>query len=122
MSAAPRIQANEIQARGVARQFSMSGVRLLLAGTALLATRFYFVKELLFFLAALAILFAAGTAICLLVVVGHEGGRWSFCKLNEAVSQANQRAAENVDGTKTKTDEAGAAPEELSPGCFAVAK
>jgi hypothetical protein len=35
-------------------------------------------------LAALAVLFTVGTAICLLIVVVHEGGRWSVRKINEA--------------------------------------
>lgn len=46
-------------------------------GVALPATKPCFVEELLPFLAALAILFPVGTAICLLIVVVHEGGRWS---------------------------------------------
>jgi hypothetical protein len=56
---------------------------LSLPGVALFAAKPYFVKELLLFLAALAILFAVGTAICLLIIV-HEGRRWSVRKFNEA--------------------------------------
>jgi hypothetical protein len=84
MSAPPGIQGKEIQPRGLARQLSKLTVWLSLPGVALLATKPYFAEELLLFLAAFAILFAVGTAICLLIVVVHEGGRWSACKFNEA--------------------------------------
>jgi len=87
MSAPPGIQGKGIQPRGLARQLSELAVWLSLPGVALLATKPYFVEELLLFLAALAILFAVGTAICLLIVVVHEGGRWSVSKFNE-VKQA----------------------------------
>jgi hypothetical protein len=53
-------------------------------GAALLATRFYLVRELLALLTALAVLFAVGTAVCLLIVVFHEGGRWGVRKFKEA--------------------------------------
>jgi len=80
----PGIQEKEIQPRGLARQLAKLAVWLSLPGVALLATKPYFVEELLLFLAAFATLFAVGTAICLLVVVVHEGGRWSAHKFNEA--------------------------------------
>ena len=84
MSAPPGIQEKEIQPRGLARQLSKLAVWLLLPGVALLATKPYVFEELLLFLAAFTILFAVGTAICLLVVVVHEGGRWSARKFNDA--------------------------------------
>ena len=84
MRAPPGIQGKGIQPRGLARQLSKLAGWLSLAGVVLLATKPYFVEELLLFLAAFATLFAVGTAICLLVVVVHEGGRWSAHKFNEA--------------------------------------
>lgn len=84
MSAPPGIRGTEIQPRGLARKISILAVWLSLPGVALLAAKPYFVEELLLFLAALAILFAVGTAICLLIIVVHEGGRWSVRKFNEA--------------------------------------
>jgi hypothetical protein len=43
----------------------------------LLATRIYFVRELLVFLAALAVLFAVGTGAVLLLILLQEGERWT---------------------------------------------
>lgn len=62
-------------------------VGLLIAGTFLLATKIYFVSELLVVLAALAVFFSLGTGLVILFVVVHECGKWSVRKYQEA-SQA----------------------------------
>jgi hypothetical protein len=56
---------------------SFLALGLSIAAAILLATRFYFVRELLIFLAALAVLFAVGTGAVLLLVLLQEGERWS---------------------------------------------
>ena len=43
----------------------------------------YFVRELLFFLAALTVLFSVGTCAVLLIILAQEGGRWSVRKFRE---------------------------------------
>ena len=84
MNAPTRVPDIESQPNSSGRQVSLRIVGLSVAGAVLLATRFYFVDELLLFLAGLAVLFAAGTAICLLILLVHEGGRRIVCKFNEA--------------------------------------
>lgn len=59
-------------------------VGLSVTGAILLAIRFYFVRELLILLAALAVLFAVGTGAVLLVVLLKEGERWSVRQIIEA--------------------------------------
>jgi len=63
---------------------SFLAIGLSIVGAILLATRFYFVRELLIFLAALAVLFALGTGTVLLLVLLQEGGRWSVRQIIEA--------------------------------------
>lgn len=48
-----------------------------MVGGTLLAARSYFVEELLFFLSALAVLFALVAGVLLLLILLQEVGRWS---------------------------------------------
>ena len=78
---------NTVEGKNRGRPFgnvSLPAIALSVTGAALLATRFYLVRELLALLTALLILFVVGTASCLLIVVVHESGRWSVRKFNEA--------------------------------------
>jgi hypothetical protein len=84
MNASTRVPDKESQPNSSGEQVSILTVGLSVAGAVLLGTRFHFVEELLLFLAALAVLLAVGTAICLLIVVVDEGGRRIVCKFNEA--------------------------------------
>jgi len=60
-------------------------VGLPIAVAILLATRIYFVSELLVLWAALAALFSIGTVVLLFLILVHECGRWSVRKFNEAL-------------------------------------
>jgi hypothetical protein len=69
---------------GLSGKSSFLTFALSATGAILLATRFYFVSELLIVLAALAVLFLVGTGVAILFVLAQECGRWSVCKFNEA--------------------------------------
>jgi hypothetical protein len=84
MSAALRVHDKETWRSGSARPVSMLTFELLAAGSVLLATRVYFLSELLVVLSALAALFLAGTAFLILVILVQESGRWGVRKFNDA--------------------------------------
>ena len=69
---------------GLPWKASFVTVGLSVAGAILLATRIYFVSELLVLLAVLAVLFAVGTCVLLLLILLQEGMRWSVRQISEA--------------------------------------
>ena len=69
---------------GMPGETSFLSIGLSIAAAILLATKFYFVRELLLILAALAVLFAVGTGAVLLLVLLQEGARWSIQHIVEA--------------------------------------
>jgi hypothetical protein len=78
------VNTKETRQGGSTDQVSLLTVGLSAAGGILLATKIYFVRELLFFLAALAVLFAVGAGALLLCVLLQEGLRWSVRQIIEA--------------------------------------
>jgi hypothetical protein len=72
-----RAAAKEAYRNGMPGKTPFLVIGLSIAGAILLATRFYFVRELLVILAGLAVLFAIGTGALLLLVLLQEGERWS---------------------------------------------
>ena len=68
---------NETIARGPSRAVSLPAIGLVAVSAILLATRVYWVSELLVFLLLAAILCLVGSSIVLLIVFLREGIRWS---------------------------------------------
>ena len=64
---------------------------LLAVSSVLLATRFYFLSELLVVLAALAVLFLVGTGFLIFLILVQECGKWSVCRFIEARKQRSCR-------------------------------
>ena len=60
-----------------AGRISLLTLGLWMVGGTLLAARSYFVEEILFFLSALAVLFALVAGFLLLLILLQEVGRWS---------------------------------------------
>jgi hypothetical protein len=78
------VNTKEARQGGSSRKAPFLTVGLPAAGAILLATKIYFLSELLFFLAALAVLFAVGAGALLLCVLLQEGLRWSVRQIIEA--------------------------------------
>jgi hypothetical protein len=76
--------AKEAYRDGVPGKTSFVVTGLSIAAAILLATRIYFVRELLVLLAALAVLFAIGTGAVILLVLLQEGERWSVRQIINA--------------------------------------
>ena len=68
---------NETIAQGPSRAVSLPAIGLVAVSAILLATRVYWVSELLVFLLLAAILCLVGWSIVLLIVFLREGIRWS---------------------------------------------
>lgn len=95
MRTATIVNTKETRQGGSADQVSLLTVGLS-AGAILLATKIYFVRELLFFLAALAVLFAVGAGALLLCVLLQEGLRWSVRQIIEAKQRSMFRGGPSI--------------------------
>jgi len=84
MSAASRVHNDGTQPNGSATAVSILKFGLSAAGALLLATKIYFVAELLFFVAVLVILFSVGTGVVIFFVLAQECARSSVRKFKEA--------------------------------------
>jgi hypothetical protein len=78
LQAPPKEMAILARGSGTSGAASVLAFGISVAGVMLLATRIYFVEELVVFLIALAVLFALGAGFVLLAIVFHEVVRWSF--------------------------------------------
>jgi hypothetical protein len=81
---APIIHDKEVRRGGSSGKVAPLTVVLSVTGAIFLATKIYFVSELLVLLAALAVLFSIGTGIVILFVVVHECSKWGVRKLSGA--------------------------------------
>jgi hypothetical protein len=75
---------NETIAQGPSRAVSLPAIGLVAVSAILLATRVYWVSELLVFLLLAAILCLVGSSIVLLIVFLREGIRWSIGVIKDA--------------------------------------
>jgi hypothetical protein len=76
--------AKEAYRNGMPGKTPFLAIGLSIAGAILLATRLYFVRELLVILAGVAVLFVVGTGAVLLLVLLQEGERWSVRQIINA--------------------------------------
>jgi hypothetical protein len=76
--------AKEAYRNGMPGKTPFLAIGLSTAGAILLATRFYFIRELLVILAGMAVLFAVGAGALLLCVLLQEGLHWSVRQIIEA--------------------------------------
>lgn len=86
MSVSPTSQDQKTKANGSAVQIRWLAFGLSVTGTVLLTANFYFIRELLTILGALAILFVVGTAGLVLLVVIQEIGKWAALRLGAATN------------------------------------
>ena len=88
MRTATSVNTKRLRRGDSADEVSLLAIGLSFAGVILLATKVYFVSELLVLLVALAVLFSLGTGVLILVVLVQESGRWSVRKIIEAKQRA----------------------------------
>jgi len=88
MNAVSSVNAKKNHRGGSFGRVSFLTVGVSVGGSILLATKVYFVSELLVILVALALLFAVATGALLLLVVLQEGVRWSARQIIEAKQRA----------------------------------
>lgn len=84
MRLAPIIRDKEARRGGSSGKVAPLTVVLSVAGAMLLATKIYFLSELLVLLAAMAVLFSFGTGMVILFVVVYECSKWGVRKLSRA--------------------------------------